>query len=236
MKKEINKADSRGCFDYGWLKTKHSFSFANWYNPNRMGFGKLRVLNDDIVAPSQGFSTHAHNNMEIVSIPLSGELAHKDSGGHEEVIRPGEIQVMSAGMGILHSEYNYSSKDAVNFLQIWILPDKNGHEPRYDKRYFNQSGRKNRLQTIITPNKAENELWLNQNAYLSLADIDKDKLVDYSLNFDGNGVYMFILDGEIEAAGEKMNKRDGLGVWDIQDLNIKATLNSRILLIEVPMS
>ena len=190
MKKIVHKADSRGYFDYGWLKTNHSFSFSQYHNPERMNFGMLRVLNDDIVAPGQGFGTHPHNDMEIVSIPLKGGLAHRDNTGSEGVIYPNEVQVMSAGTGILHSEFNYSKDEESNFLQLWILPDKKGHKPRYDQKTFNPDGRKNQLQTIVTPDKSNGNLWLNQDAYLSMSNIDRNNRIDYKfkrkLN-DANG-------------------------------------------------
>jgi redox-sensitive bicupin YhaK (pirin superfamily) len=236
MKKIIHKADSRGYFDHGWLKTHHSFSFGSWYDPNRMGFGKLRVLNDDIVAPKQGFGTHPHDNMEIVSIPLKGELAHKDSTGHEEVIRPNDVQVMSAGTGIRHSEYNYSDAKSVNFLQIWILPDGRGHEPRYDQKSFNPAERKNKFQAVVTPNKENGSLWLNQDAYFSLVDIDEGNSLEYSLHAKGNGVYFFVIDGDIKVADEKLGKRDGIGIWETNKISIQAISTSQILLIEVPMN
>jgi len=175
MKTIIHKSDSRGFFDYGWLKTHHTFSFSNYYDPDRVSFGVLRVLNDDVVAAGKGFGTHPHNDMEIISIPLSGALAHKDNTGTEKAIVPNEVQVMSAGTGILHSEYNHSKDKETNFLQLWIFPDKKKHKPRYDQKSFNPEERKNKLQFIVTPGKKNGNLWLNQDAYLSLTDLEKEK-------------------------------------------------------------
>jgi len=235
MKKTIHRANARGFYDYGWLKTNHTFNFNEYYNPERMNFGMLRVLNDDIVAPGEGFGTHPHNDMEIVSIPLSGELAHKDSTGTEEVIYPNDVQVMSAGTGILHSEYNHSKKDETNFLQLWIFPDKKGHKPRYGQKSFNPDERKNKLLNIVSPEKTNGNLWLNQDAYLSMTDLDKNKSVNYKFHKDGNGVYLFVIDGVISVANENLSKRDGIGLSETEELILKAEEASRILLIEVPM-
>ncbi len=236
MRKIVHKADSRGYFDYGWLKTNHSFSFSQYYDPERMNFGMLRVLNDDIVAPGQGFGTHPHNDMEIVSIPLKGGLAHRDNTGSEGIIYPNEVQVMSAGTGILHSEFNHSKEEESNFLQLWILPDKKGYEPRYDQKTFNPDARKNRLQRIVTPDKNDGNLWLNQDAFLSMADIEKGKSINYRINLKDNGVYVFVLEGKIDSAEEKLEKRDGMGIWEIDEIPLIANDDSQILLIEVPMN
>jgi hypothetical protein len=235
MKKIIHRADTRGYFDYGWLKTNHTFSFSSYYDPERINFGMLRVLNDDIVAAGQGFGTHPHNDMEIVSIPLSGALAHKDSTGTEEVIYPNDVQVMSAGTGILHSEYNYSKNKDTNFLQLWIFPDKKEHKPRYNQESFNPEDRRNKLMFIVSPDKSDGKLWLNQDAYLSMTDIEKDKSLNYRIHTKGNGVYIFLIEGKISIADVVLTKRDGMGIWDTGDFSIKANENSQILLIEVLM-
>ena len=235
MKKIIHKSNSRGYYDYGWLKTNHTFSFNEYYNPERMKFGMLRVLNDDFVSAGEGFGTHPHNDMEIVSIPLSGALAHKDSTGTEEVIYPNDIQVMSAGTGILHSEYNHSEKSETNFLQLWIFPDKKGHTPRYDQKTFEPEMRKNKLMTIVSPDKSKGNLWLNQDAYLSMADLDKGNSVNYKIRTKGNGVYIFLIEGKISVADEILSKRDSLGISEADELLLKAEENSRLLIIEVPM-
>lgn len=196
----------------------------------------LRVLNDDIVAPGQGFGTHPHNNMEIVSIPLMGALAHKDSAGNEEIIVPNDVQVMSAGNGIQHSEYNHSSEEETNFLQLSIFPDKDGHKPRYDQKTFNAEERKNKLLNIVSPEKGNGNLWLNQDAYLSMSDIDKNNTINYKFNTKGNGIYIFLIDGEISVGGETISKRDGIGIWEVEEISIKAIKDSQVLLIEVPMN
>ena len=235
MKKIIHRANSRGYFDYGWLKTNHTFSFNEYYNSERMNFGTLRVLNDDIVAPGQGFGTHPHNDMEIVSIPLSGALAHRDSTGTEEVISPDDVQVMSAGTGILHSEYNHSPDKETNFLQLWIFPDKKGYQPRYDQRSFYPEKRKNKWLNIVSPDKGNGNLWLNQDAYLSMTDIEKNRSLDYKIHSEGNGLYLFIIDGKISIADEILSKRDGMGISETEEISFRAEENSKVLLIEVPM-
>jgi len=236
MRKTIHLAKTRGYFDHGWLKTNHTFSFGHYYDPDRTHFGKLRVLNDDFVAPGEGFGTHSHENMEIVSIPLSGELGHRDSTGHEEVIRPTDIQVMSAGTGIRHSEYNHSKDETVNFLQIWVLPDGDGHEPRYDQKTFNPSERENRFQSVIAPQKQNGHLWLNQDAYFSLSDIEGGKSVEYTVHKNENGLYLFVIEGELKVAEENLKKRDGIGIWDFDKINIQAITKSEVLVIEIPMA
>lgn len=236
MRKIIHKADTRGYFDFDWLKTNHTFSFGSYHNPKRVNFGMLRVLNDDFVAAGQGFGTHPHNDMEIVSIPLSGALAHKDSTGTEKAIVPNEVQVMSAGTGILHSEYNYLNDKETNFLQLWIIPDKKGHKPRYDQKSFSPEERKNKLLNIISPNKNNGSLWLNQDAYLSMIDIEKSKSISYKLNTSGNGVYIFLIGGNISVEDETLSIRDGIGIWETEEFSISANEDSQILLIEVPMN
>ena len=236
LKKIIHKADTRGYFDFGWLKTNHTFSFGNYYDPERVNFGMLRVLNDDFVAADQGFGTHPHNDMEIVSIPLKGGLAHKDNTGSEGVIFPNEIQVMSAGTGILHSEYNYSKEEEINFLQLWIFPDEKGHKPRYNQKTFNPEERKNKFQLIVSPEKSDSNLWLNQNAYLSLTDFEKEKSLQYKIHTKGNGVYIFMIEGEISVTDETLSKRDGMGIWDTEEISISANKDSQVLLIEVPLN
>jgi len=236
MKKIIHKANSRGHFDYGWLKTYHTFSFSNYYDPERINFGMLRVLNDDEIEGGQGFGTHPHNDMEIVTIPLEGAVAHKDSTGGEGVIYPDEIQVMSAGTGILHSEFNHLNDGTTKLLQLWIFPDKKGHKPRYDQKFFDSEERKNKLQFIVTPEKKDDNLWLNQDAYLSLTDLEKDKSTNYKVHTKGNGVYLFLIDGEISVAGEALSKRDGIGIYETDEFSITAIKDSQILLIEIPMN
>ncbi len=236
MKTIVHKADTRGHFDYGWLKTYHTFSFSNYYDPKRVNFGMLRVLNDDEIEGGQGFGTHPHNDMEIVTIPLEGGVAHKDSSGGEGVIYPDEIQIMSAGTGIQHSEFNHLTDGTTKLLQLWIFPDNKGHKPRYDQIFFDSEERKNKLQYIVTPKKKDGNLWLNQDAYLSLTDLENDKSIIYKIHTKGNGVYVFLIEGNISVADETFNKRDGIGIWETDEFSITANENSKILFIEVPMN
>ena len=235
MKTIIHKADSRGFFDYGWLKTYHTFSFSSYYDPERVNFGMLRVLNDDTIEGGQGFGTHPHNDMEIVTIPLEGALAHKDSTGGEGVIYPDEIQVMSAGTGIRHSEYNHLNDGTTKLLQIWVFPDKKGHSPRYDQRFFDAGERKNKLQFIVTPDKKDDNLWLNQDTYFALADMEKDKSINYKIHTKGSGVYLFIIEGKIFVGDNTLSKRDGIGIWETDEIEVTSKENSKLLFIEVPM-
>jgi hypothetical protein len=195
----------------------------------------LRVLNDDFVAAGEGFGTHPHNDMEIVTIPLDGALAHKDSTGSEGVIYPDEVQIMSAGTGIRHSEFNHLQDGTSNFLQLWIFPDKKGHQPRYNQNYFDPAERKNKLQFVVTPEKKDDNLWLNQDAYLSFTDLEKNKSLDYKIHTKGNGVYLFLIEGQISVSGETLSKRDGVGIYETDEFLITANEDSQILLIEVPM-
>lgn len=235
MKKVIHKADSRGSANFGWLNSKHTFSFGQYYDPDRVNFGRLRVLNDDIVIGGAGFPTHPHSNMEIISIPLSGALAHKDSTGTEKVIKTGEVQIMSAGSGLTHSEYNASKSEEVNFLQIWVLPKEENIQPRYDQKVFDAADRHNSIQTVVSPND-DQSLWINQDAWFSLTDLDAEKATTYSLNKSDSGVYAFVLDGVIDIDGTKLEKRDAIGIEDLSKIEIKAAVDSKVLLIEVPMN
>lgn len=236
MKTTLHKADSRGKADHGWLNSHHTFSFASYHNPERVRFGLLRVLNDDIVQPGEGFGTHPHDNMEIISIPLKGALAHKDSTGNEHVINTGDVQIMSAGSGLYHSEYNASQKDEVNFLQIWIFPKERDIEPRYDQKTYNADDRKNKFQLVVSPDKNNGSLWINQDAYFSLVNLEKGKDVSYNINKKGNSLYLFLLEGSVTAAGVKLGRRDGLGIEDTDEVTISANENSELLAIEVPMN
>ena len=232
----LHKADSRGNANHGWLNSYHSFSFANYYNPERMHFGVLRVLNDDTVQAGMGFGTHPHDNMEIISIPLEGDLEHKDSMGNVAVIRNGDIQVMSAGTGIFHSEYNRSKDTLVKFLQIWVFPNKKSVEPRYDQITLNLADRKNKLQQILSPNADDEGVWIHQDAWFHLADFDKGVSKEYTIKKQGNGVYAFVLKGDVNINGQTLNVRDGLGIWDTEKLNIQAESDAEFLLMEVPMT
>ncbi|MCF8262604.1 MAG: pirin family protein [Melioribacteraceae bacterium] len=236
MKKTLHKSTDRGYYDHGWLKTNHSFSFASYYNPEKMQFGMLRVFNDDFVEAGRGFGAHPHEDMEIVSIPLKGELAHKDNAGHEEVIRLNDVQVMSAGTGIQHSEYNYSENEEVNFFQLWIIPNARGHKPRYDQKTFNPDDRVNKLQTFISPDKSDGNLWLNQDAHFSWTTLKKGNELEYNIHTKGNGVYTFVIEGAIEAAESNLNTRDAIGISETESFNITAKENSFVLFVEVPMN
>jgi hypothetical protein len=232
----IHKAATRGDANHGWLHSRHTFSFANYYNPERMHFGVLRVLNDDFVAPGMGFGTHPHDNMEIISIPLEGDLEHKDSMGNISVIKNGDIQVMSAGTGITHSEYNRNKEQAVKFLQIWVFPNKKNVKPRYDQITLNSEDRKNKFQQIVSPNTEDEGAWINQDAWFHIGKFDKDITLDYSLKKTGNGVYIFVLKGDVIIEGNTLNERDGFGIWDVAKFNLKAiSQDAEVLLMEVPM-
>ncbi len=238
MKTIVHKSESRGAADFGWLKSRHTFSFANYYNPERIHFGMLRVLNDDHVAPGAGFDAHPHRDMEIVSIPLAGALEHKDSMGTGSIIRPDEVQIMSAGTGIVHSEYNASSEEEVNFLQIWVLPKRAGIPPRYEQKQYAPEDRKNRFVTVVSPEENSGGVWINQDAYFSLGDFDAGTSTEYTLKNAGHGAYVFVIhsDGEVLIAGESAGKRDAVGVYDTERFTIEAKAASRLLVIEVPMN
>jgi hypothetical protein len=236
MKKIIHRADSRGLADHGWLKSYHTFSFANYYNPERMRFGLLRVLNDDSVAGGEGFGKHPHDNMEIISIPLKGSLEHQDSMGNKSVIQPNEVQIMSAGTGVKHSEYNHSKTEEVKFLQIWVFPKENNIAPRYEQKVFSEQERKNQLKLVVSPGREDGALWINQDAYFSLGDLEQGVSINYKIKKEGNGVYLFVLEGTVDAAAESLNRRDGLGISESNSFDIKATSAAKILLMEVPMS
>jgi hypothetical protein len=237
MKTIVHKAESRGHAEHGWLNSYHTFSFADYHNPERVHFGVLRVLNDDTVAPGMGFGAHPHENMEIISIPLEGDLAHKDNMGNSQVIRHGDIQVMSAGTGVQHSEKNNSNDAPVKFLQIWIFPDKENVTPRYGQMTLDIADRKNKLQQILSPNEKDGNVWIHQQAWFSMGNFEKDKQAEYTIKKKGNGVYAFILEGSFTINGEKLNRRDGIGIYDTEDkIKIEAnTDNAQILLMDVPM-
>ena len=236
MKTVYHKSDTRGHANHGWLNSYHSFSFANYYNPDRIHFGKLRVLNDDSVAAGKGFGTHPHDNMEIISIPLSGDLQHKDSMGNTAVIKEGDVQVMSAGTGVFHSEYNKNADKEVKFLQIWVFPREKNVKPRYDQISINELEKPNELYQVLSPEKEGKGVWIHQDAWFHLGSFDQEKEVSYTIHKEDNGVYAFILEGEAEIAGQKLNKRDALGVWETRQFNVKTKPGSRILLMEVPMN
>ncbi|KAA3600416.1 MAG: pirin family protein [Calditrichaeota bacterium] len=235
MKKIIHKADSRGYANHIWLEARHTFSFASYYNPERTHFGKLRVLNDDIIAPKMGFGTHPHDNMEIVTIPLRGALEHKDSMGNSSVIRQSEVQIMSAGTGILHSEFNHSPDEEINLLQIWVFPKERDIKPRYDQKVFDSSNRVNKFQTVVSAKKEDKEaVWINQDAYFSLGNFDKNLESEYKIQHKGNGAYLFVIEGKVEVDGEILEKRDGIELTDLESVKFNNLDKTEILIIEVP--
>ena len=236
MQAIFHSSESRGQADHGWLNAKHSFSFANWQNRERMHFGALRVLNDDIVAAGTGFGKHPHDNMEIISIPLEGDLEHRDSMGNTTVIRNGDIQVMSAGTGIYHSEYNKNENEAVKFLQIWIYPNKKNVAPRYDQVSLKMDDRKNKLQQVLSPNSDDEGVWVHQDAWFHLGTFDNGAAAKYTIKKPGNGVYAFVLKGKFNLDGIEIENRDGLGIWETEEFILTSSEEgSEILLMEVPM-
>lgn len=232
----LHKADTRGHASHGWLDSHHTFSFANYHNPDRMHFGVLRVLNDDRVDPGMGFGTHPHDNMEIISIPLEGDLEHKDSMGNTAIIKNGDIQAMSAGTGIYHSEYNKNKDRLTKFLQIWVYPNKRNVTPRYDQITLDETKRHNKLQQILSPNADDEGVWIHQDAWFNLGKFDKGVSTQYNLNKSGNGIYAFVLKGDVNIGNIALNERDGLGMWDTNTITITAnSQDAEILLMEVPM-
>lgn len=236
MNTVLHKANTRGHANHGWLDTHHTFSFANYYNPERMHFGVLRVLNDDRVAPGKGFGTHPHDNMEIISIPLQGDLEHKDSMGNVAVIKEGDVQVMSAGTGVFHSEYNRNPDKEVQFLQIWVFPNKKQVEPRYDQIPINELEKKNTFSQVLSPNADDQGVWVHQDAWFSIGNFDSGASATYQLNKKDNGVYFFVLEGEVEVGDQTLERRDGYGLWSLNEVEVTASANSRVLLMEVPMT
>ena len=235
MNKVYHSAETRGHADHGWLNANHSFSFASYYDPNRMNFGALRVLNDDTISPGKGFGKHSHDNMEIITIPLKGDLEHKDSLGNIGAINEGEIQVMSAGTGIYHSEYNKNSDKFINLLQLWVMPKKQDVKPRYDQRSFKGLKKKNSIYQVLSPYPEDEGMWIHQDAWIHLGDFEEVTSIDYILKKKGNGVYIFVIEGIFKVANEKLEKRDALGVWNTESITFEAQSKSQVLLIEVPM-
>lgn len=232
----LHKANTRGHAKHGWLESYHTFSFASYHNPDRMHFGVLRVLNDDRVEAGMGFGTHPHDNMEIISIPLEGDLEHKDSMGNVAVIKKGDIQAMSAGTGIYHSEYNRNKDKLTKFLQIWVYPNKKNVTPRYDQITLNESDRHNKLQQILSPNPDDAGVWIHQDAWFHIGTFDRDFAVEYQIKKPGNGVYAFVLRGSFTIGEIALEQRDGVGIWDIESFPLTATSHdAEILLMEVPM-
>jgi len=236
MKTIFHSEDSRGSANHGWLKAKHSFSFANYYNPERINFGVLRVLNDDTIDAGQGFATHPHDNMEIITIPLNGDLEHKDSMGNSGIIRAGEIQVMSAGTGIQHSEFNANKNKDLKLLQIWVFPNKQNVEPRYDQVSIQDLEKENELFQIVSPNKNDTGVWIHQDAWFYMGNLKKGWKNKYNLKGENNGVYVFLIDGKVKIGTHILNKRDALGISEANNFEIEVMADAQILLIEVPMN
>jgi redox-sensitive bicupin YhaK (pirin superfamily) len=236
MQTILHTAESRGDANHGWLHSKHSFSFANYYNPEKIHFGVLRVLNDDYVDAGMGFGLHPHDNMEIISIPLEGDLAHQDSMGNQTVIKHGDIQVMSAGTGVKHSEMNHNKDKPVKFLQIWVMPNKKNVTPRYDQITLDSANRINKLEQILSPNSDDAGVWIHQDAWFHIGKFDLDFTTNYTVKKAGNGMYAFVLYGAFEIAGQQLNERDALGITDFDQFELKAlTKDAEILLMELPM-
>ena len=235
MKSIFYPANERGTSDHGWLKANFSFSFAGYYHPDKVHFGALRVLNDDIIAGGMGFGTHPHDNMEIITIPLHGALEHKDSMGNIGIIHSGEVQVMSAGTGVEHSEYNHSKTESANTLQIWLFPKFRNIEPRYDQRDFKDAFKLNEFTTLVTGDKNVDALWINQDATFSMGEFEADKTITYDIKNAGNGTYVFVLEGAVKINNQVLNKKDALAVVDISSITIDTQATTRLLIIEVPM-
>jgi redox-sensitive bicupin YhaK (pirin superfamily) len=235
MKSILHKATTRGNADHGWLKSYHTFSFADYHNPDRHHFGALRVLNDDWVAPEKGFGMHAHDNMEIITIPLQGTVEHKDSIGNTGTISAGEIQVMSAGQGIYHSEFNREKNVSLSLLQIWILPDSKNVTPRYDQISISEIVKENELYQILSPSAHDQGVWIHQQAWFSLGNFTKECGVTYSLHNKESGVYIFVIEGNVTVMGNELNRRDGIGIWEISEIQFSTSGDTQLLLMEIPM-
>ena len=231
----LHKASTRGLADLGWLQSHQSFSFSEYYHPERIRFGALRVLNDDTVSGGKGFGEHPHDNMEIISIPLEGDLEHRDSMNNTAVISPGEIQVMSAGTGIYHSEYNKNAGKPAKFLQIWLYPNKRNVTPRYDQIKLNEADSRNQWQQILSPSPDDEGVWIHQDAWFHKGRFDRDVSADYTFKKTGDGVYVFVIEGDVKVNGQTLNRRDGFGIWDTDKLSLTALSDADVLLIEVPM-
>lgn len=236
MKKILFKAADRGTADYGWLQPNYYFSFAQYHNPEKVHFGLLRVLNDDFIAGGGMFHTHPHDNMEIVTIPFTGAIKHKDSAGGEGVIKAGDVQIMSAGSGVQHSEANASATEPVTLFQIWVFPKERNIKPRYDQRTFDVTQRANQWQTVVSPISADHALWINQDAKFSLSNLQAGKEITYSNAFANNGVFLVVINGSVEVDGQSLQKRDALGISQTENFSIKALEDAELLAIEVPMN
>jgi quercetin 2,3-dioxygenase len=235
MKKVIYTADSRGRAEHGWLSSRFSFSFAEYYNPERMHFGVLRVLNDDIIQPKMGFGMHPHDNMEIVTIPLKGALEHRDSMGNGSIIRAGEVQLMSAGKGVRHSEFNPSKDEPGSFLQIWLFPKERNIEPRYFQKSYEAQDRQNKMHLIVSPSGENDSLIINQDAWFSMGYLKQGQNLSYDIKRRGNGLYIFVIEGSIEIAGDTLHKRDAIGISEFQRIEIEVREESQLLFIDLPI-
>jgi quercetin 2,3-dioxygenase len=235
MRMTIHRAGDRGAANHGWLNAKHSFSFAGYHNPDKVHFGALRVLNDDIIAGGGGFPTHPHDNMEIVTIPLKGALQHRDSTGGQGIIQAGDVQIMSAGTGVQHSEFNASATEAVNLFQCWLFPKERNITPRYDQRSFDVADRINKWQTVVSPVEADNALWINQDARFSLTKLTAGTILDYTNAFEGNGVYLMVINGTVTVDGQTFSDRDAAGIAEADSFSITAATDAELMAIEVPM-
>jgi redox-sensitive bicupin YhaK (pirin superfamily) len=235
METKIQRANERGFADHGWLRANHSFSFANWYNPAKVHFGTLRVLNDDLIAGGKGFGAHPHDNMEIVTIPLSGAIAHKDSTGTEGIIRKGDVQIMSAGSGITHSEFNASKSEELNLFQVWVFPKVKNIKPRYEQKTFDEKDRVNKWQIVVSPDEKDGGIWINQDAVFSLSHAAKETSLIYKNKFTDNGVYLMVIKGEVEVNSQVLNKRDAMEITGENEFSIHIKLDADLLAIEVPM-
>ena len=236
MKKIIHRAEDRGYADHGWLKAHHSFSFADYRDMSQVHFGELRVLNDDSIAPGMGFGKHPHDNMEIVTIPLAGAVKHGDSMGNQGIINAGDVQIMSAGTGVVHSEFNASPSEFLNLFQIWVFPKIRNIEPRYDQKTFSPDGRKGKFQVLVSPDKADGSMWVNQDVWFVRGDFAKGEEVSYAPELKTNGLYLMVITGEVQVAGETLKKRDAIGLWELDKADIKMDSDTELLIIDVPMA
>ena len=236
MKTILQRASERGSADHGWLKPNFYFSFAGYYNPEKVHFGLLRVLNDDFIAGGGKFHTHPHDNMEIVTIPLSGAVHHKDNTGGEGIIKAGDVQIMSAGSGVLHSEANASATDELNLFQVWVFPKEKNIKPRYDQRTYDVNDRTNNWQVVVSPREEDKALWINQDARFALAKLEAGKTIEYKNAFKGNGVYLVVVNGSVKVGDEVLNTRDALGVYDADSFSITASDDAELMAVEVPMN
>lgn len=238
MKKVLHPATTRGAANYGWLQANYSFSFSNYFDPNRLQFGMLRVLNDDTIAPAMGFGTHPHQNMEIVTIPQSGAVKHRDSMGNEGIVAAGDIQVMSAGSGVEHSELNASPKEALKLFQIWIFPEEENVTPRYDQKKIASLLTPNKISTVVKPKSeaSENDLWIHQQAYFNIGEFTENISTNYTLNQQGHGIYLMVIEGQVQVENDILKDRDAIGIWDTNNIELSVTEGTRLLLIEVPMN